>query len=180
MTQEEYVKLKELGKLRVQLQKNLINLFNSKIESIDEHKEEVIKKYANAYLNYVKQFLENPNYRNEKGKITTRDENNIFGNYNISGDENSSYYEIYKDCMVIVLKFDKKEDIKFNSNEDLLLYDELRINDLLYEYGIDVQSRNKHPQNVINILYYKDKSKLEKNSETAISVCRLYTRKRDH
>ncbi len=178
MNQEEYMKLRELGKLKIKLHKNLITLFDSKINAILIHQEEVIKKYADAYLNFVLNFLENQNFHNKKGKITIRDENNIFGNYNISGDKNSSYYEIYKDCMIIVLKFDKKEDIIFNSNEDLLLYDELRINDLLHEYGIDVQSRNKHLQNIINILYYKDKSKLEKNSETALSGCHLYTRKR--
>ena len=190
MNQEEYMKLRELGKLKIQRHKNLITLFDSKIDAILINKEEVIKKYAEAYLNFVLKFLENQNFHRKKGKITTRNENNIFGNYNISDDENlssdeiyynqncSSYYEIYDDCILIVLKFSQEEDIKFNVNEDVLLYDELRINDILYEYGIDIQSRNEHPRNVIYIWYYKDKTKLKKNCEVCHTGHSLYTRKR--
>jgi len=185
MNQEEYIKKREEAKKIIQRKKKLDDFFAKKIDEIQKNKEKVAKKYAAAYLRLVNEILKNPKYTSRHGTITDSYESNIFGNYNISGKEElyteiSSHYEICDDIIFIDLIFDNNEQILFNVNEDEQLYDELMINDILYEYGIDVQSRNQDRENVIRIAYYKDKTKLEKNCEIQHTGHSLIKVKRTH
>lgn len=136
-------------------------------KEILEKKKEIARKYAMAYYKIVEEVLSNPSYLTYSGPISSRDNNNIIGNYNISGDENSSYYSIHKGYFLgIVLKFNENNSIKFNCNEDKEFYDELMINDILYFYGIDIKSRNLIVKNTIYITFYPDKRMLKKNTES--------------
>ena len=145
-------------------------------------KKEIAIKYAKAYYKIVEEVLSNPTYLSYSGSITSRVDNNVFGNYNISNNEKSSTYRFARDfsMLYIALRFDTKEQINFNVNEDKDLYDELMINDILYFYGIDIKSRNTIDKNVIYITFYRDKKFLKKNTETWFDGAgRIHTRKRD-
>ena len=153
--------------------KNKLNrLFEEKVSNFESEEEEILvkkkeisNKYAKAYLKLVMDVIKNSKHFYKLSNINVK--NSIIGEYNDSGYFPSRYY-MTKNSLEILLIF--SNGISHNTTDDASFYDEIMVNEILADFGINVQTIS----NTITIKFVK----VPLQKETTVEKQRTITRKK--
>ena len=143
-----------------------VSSFESKEKEILVKKKEISNKYAKAYLKLVMDVIENSNHLYKLSNINVK--NSTIGEYNDSGFSLPPRYYMTKNSLEILLIF--SNGISHNTTDDANFYDEIMVNEILADFGINVQTIS----NTITIKFVK----LPLQKETTNEKQRPITRKK--